>query len=110
MCDVSLVELLRQHKVQDAGADDSQTPNRNILVPQCSYALLVRLQMRDNPMYSFQLRNTKATTPAQAVGGTYGDAHAVDQHAVLAAVKPTQRQKDRMLGAVLLYAAPAHLT
>lgn len=55
--------------------------------------------MRDNPMWSFQLRNKKSTTPAQAVGGKFGTAHRVDQHAMLAAVNPTAQQKDEILGA-----------
>lgn len=55
--------------------------------------------MRDNPLWGFQLRNTKSTTPAQAVGGKFGDAHAVDQHAVLEAVRLTEPQKCKILGA-----------
>jgi hypothetical protein len=56
------------------------------------------LQMRDNPMWSFQLRNTKSTTPAQAVGGRHGDAHRVDQHSVLEAVALTSHQRAQVLG------------
>ena len=59
-------------------------------------------QMRDNPLWSFQLRNTKSTTPAQAVGGTHGDAHRVDQHSVLKAVVPSPYQRDKILGAIIL--------
>ena len=49
-------------------------------------------------MWSFQLRNTKSTTPAQAVGGQHSDAHRVDQHSVLKAVAPSSYQRDKILG------------
>ena len=50
-------------------------------------------------MWSFQLRNTKSTTPAQAVGGQHSDAHRVDQHSVLKAIAPSKYQRDKILGA-----------
>lgn len=50
-------------------------------------------------MWSHNLRSTKSTTSAQSVGGSMPDAVTVDQHAVLAAVRPTQLQREKILGA-----------
>jgi hypothetical protein len=66
--------------------------------PWCATAAMSCTQMRDNPLWSFQLRNTKSTTPAQAVGGVHVDAHRVDQHSVLKAVAPSPHQSAKILG------------
>lgn len=49
-------------------------------------------------MWTHSLRSTKSTTRAEAMGGSAPDPVIVDQHAVLAAVKPTPRQRERIIG------------